>query len=96
MRGKGSFFVYVLVSAATGRRYVGQTCDLARRLAEHNDARHNARKYTTRQKGPWRLLLQEGYASRKEAMRRERWLKSGAGRQWLDETLGRASPPQAD
>jgi putative endonuclease len=29
-------------------------------------------------------------------MKRERWLKSGMGRQWLNEKLGRASPPQAD
>jgi hypothetical protein len=29
-------------------------------------------------------------------MQRERWLKSGIGREWLDTTLGRASPPQAD
>jgi putative endonuclease len=29
-------------------------------------------------------------------MAREKWLKSGAGRRWLDSTIGRASPPQAD
>ncbi len=29
-------------------------------------------------------------------MTREKWLKSGAGRQWLDAKIGRASQPQAD
>ena len=88
--------MYVLVSESTGRRYVGQTDDLARRLAEHNDPNHNVRKYTSRQKGPWRLVHVESFPTRSEAMRRERWLKSGAGRQWLDPEIGGASPPEAD
>jgi putative endonuclease len=91
------FTVYVLVSDSTGRRYVGQTEDLERRLAEHNTPAHNVRKYTSRNAGPWRLVFSEEYATRAEAMRREKWLKSGVGRQWLQVTLnGRASPPQAD
>ena len=91
-----AFYVYVLVSERNGRRYVGQTDDLARRLAEHNSPTHNPRKYTSRHAGPWRLVHTEHFASRAEAMRRERALKSGRGRAWLDETIGRASPPEAD
>ena len=34
--------------------------------------------------------------SRVGDMARERWLKSGQGREWLDQTIGRASPPAAD
>jgi predicted GIY-YIG superfamily endonuclease len=30
------FVVYVLISKTTGKRYVGQTDNLARRLREHN------------------------------------------------------------
>ena len=86
----------MLVSESTGRRYVGQTDSLARRLGEHNNAAHSLTKYTTRHLGPWRLVHAESVATRSEAMGREKWLKSGAGRQWLDETIGRASPPQAD
>jgi putative endonuclease len=90
------YLVYVLVSQTTGRRYVGQTADLARRLAEHNNPQHNRHKFTSRNAGPWQLLHHEEFPTRAEAMRRERWLKSGVGRVWLDTTLGRASPPQAD
>ena len=90
------FHVYVLVSEATGKRYVGQTDDVERRLAEHNRPEHNPKKFTSRHAGPWALIHQEAYPTRAEAMRREKWLKSGAGRQWLDEHAGRASPPQAD
>jgi putative endonuclease len=94
--GPGPFWVCVLVSQSTGRRYVGQTDDLPRRLAEHNDPGHNLRKYTSRQKRPWGLVHVESFATRGEAMGREKWLKSGAGRDWLDREIGGASPPQAD
>ena len=90
------FYVYVLVSETTGKRYIGQTNDLSRRVAEHNDPGHNSRKHTSRNAGPWRLVHHESFQTRAEAMRREKWLKSGAGREWLDQTIGRASPPQAD
>jgi putative endonuclease len=90
------FVVYVLRSQSNGRRYVGQTEDLTRRLAEHNDPEHNPRKFTTRIPGPWELIHHESYATRAEAMRRERWLKSGVGRAWLDQLNGRTIAPQAD
>ncbi len=91
------YTVYVLVSETTGKRYTGQTDDLDRRLAEHNNPDHNLRKHTSRNAGPWRLVLTEEYPTRSEAMRREKWLKSGVGRAWLDARLnGRASPPSAD
>jgi putative endonuclease len=90
------FTVYVLISESTGRRYVGQTGDLPRRLAEHNSVAHNPRKFTSRNAGPWRLLRQETCPTRSAAMHREKWLKSGVGRAWLDALKGRASPPMAD
>ena len=67
--GRLAFHVYVLVSESTGRRYVGQTVDLDRRLPEHNTPAHNARKYTTKHEGPWILAHQEEYETRSEAVR---------------------------
>ena len=64
--------------------------------AEHNDPEHNPHKFTSRHPGPWVLVHREVYSSRREAMQREKWLKCGAGRAWLDDHVGRASPPQAD
>jgi len=90
------FTVYIIESLSTGKRYVGQTNNLQRRLAEHNNPDHNPGKYTSKHAGPWKLIHQEQYSSRSEAMKRERWLKSGTGRQWLNNEFGRASPPQAD
>ena len=91
-----TFHVCVLESDSTGRRYVGQTDDLQRRLGEHNNPSHSQAKFATKQAGPWRLIYHEVQPSRSDAMRRERWLKSGVGRAWLKEGLGRASPPEAD
>ena len=88
--------MYVIVSQGTGRRYVGQTADLDARLRQHNDPAHNPRKFTTRNRGPWVLVYSESFPTRSQAMLRERWLKSGQGRQWLDQRIGTASPPQAD
>ncbi len=88
------FTVYVLVSDSTGKRYVGQTSHLTRRIEEHNTVAHNPRKHTSRNTGPWTLVHQEQFSTRAEAMRREKWLKSGIGRQWLNSSMGRTGPPQ--
>ena len=91
------FTVYVLRSESSGLRYVGQTDDLSRRLAEHNDPEHNSRKFTSRNPGPWVVVHFEEFETRSAAMKREKWLKSGVGREWIDQRgIGRASPPQAD
>ncbi|MCY2967228.1 MAG: GIY-YIG nuclease family protein [Planctomycetota bacterium] len=45
MATDGPFWVYVLISESTGRRYIGQTDNLARRVAEHNTPEHNQKKY---------------------------------------------------
>jgi len=75
-----AFFVCVLANAE-GKTYVGQTADLDRRLAQHNDPCCRLTLHTKRHAGPWRLLHFEEFPSRTTAMRRERELKSGKGRE---------------
>ncbi|MCA9277041.1 MAG: GIY-YIG nuclease family protein [Phycisphaerales bacterium] len=92
-----TYWVYVLFSEAADRRYIGQTDDLNRRVDEHNDPSHNSMKFTSKHPGPWVLVHSEQFETRSEAMRREKRLKSGQGRAWLDSKgIGRASPPKAD
>ncbi|WP_197525412.1 GIY-YIG nuclease family protein [Pseudobythopirellula maris] len=87
----------MLINDEAGRRYVGQTSDLDRRLMQHNGAEPSGpSRYTAKFPGIWRLAHSEEFASRSEAMARERWFKSGVGRAWLDEHVGRAGPPRAD
>ena len=78
------FWVYVLKSRRTGRRYVGCTADLDRRIEEHNRGQTRA----TRGGTPWDLAHKEAFQSHAEALRRERFLKSGRGRRELDGMIG--------
>jgi len=80
------FHVYVLRSESTGRYYFGSTSGLERRLAEHNADLATATKH----RGPWRLVDAEEHATRGEAMRRERYFKTGEGRREIQAILGNA------
>ena len=74
------YTVYVLWSASLRKRYVGSTEDLDKRLAQHNAGE----SVFTKRGIPWRLIHAEEFPTRQEAERRERVLKSGQGRAWLD------------
>ena len=69
------YFVYVLRSLVRERYYVGQTDDLSDRLERHNGERVES----TKAYRPWSLMYFESYATRAEAMRREKELKSFKG-----------------
>jgi putative endonuclease len=77
------FWVYVIRSESSGKLYVGHTSDLDGRVRQHNNPETNRSIYTKRNRGPWCLLHSEKCASRQAATARERFLKSGQGREWL-------------
>ena len=66
-----------------GKIYIGQTRNLAARVAQHNDPEYRSTLHTKRHSGPWRLLYQEQLGTRQAVMRRERELKSNRGREWI-------------
>jgi putative endonuclease len=74
------FHVYVLRSAKTGRRYVGSCEDVARRLRCHNHGESKATKHGI----PWTLIHTENFETRSDAMKRERYYKTGRGHDELD------------
>jgi putative endonuclease len=74
------FFVYVLRSERTGRRYLGSCADVQRRFREHNCGASKATKHGV----PWRLIHVEEFATRSDAVQRERYFKTGHGRDELD------------
>ncbi|MFM8249955.1 MAG: GIY-YIG nuclease family protein [Planctomycetota bacterium] len=90
------YFVYVLQNQESGLRYVGQTDDLQRRIARHNQPDPAGVRFTGKHPGIWVLVYSESYATRAEAMLRERWLKSGTGRQWLRDHLLKSSASTSD
>jgi putative endonuclease len=71
--------VYILESLNYNKTYVGSTTDLARRLKEHNAGSHN---FTKKYK-PWKLLYKEDFQNISEARKREKYLKSPAGRRFI-------------
>jgi predicted GIY-YIG superfamily endonuclease len=70
-------FVYVLKSATEFPRfYVGVTSDVSARLAAHNAGRCS---HTARHR-PWMIHVVIDFVEEVQALRFERYLKSGSGR----------------
>ena len=73
------FYVYVLSSLQQKYLYVGLTDNLNRRLKEHQTGKSRS----TRSRRPFKLILVEKYKYRWEARNREKYLKSGIGKEFL-------------
>ena len=80
------FWVYVL-ELENGKKYIGQTNNLERRIMEHQSGKS---PYTRKNKMK-RLLYFEVCTSRSEAMKKEKFFKSGNGREWLKTKLAKGS-----
>ncbi len=80
------FTVYVIESLRNGKRYIGFTCRSAdRRLSEHN---RGSNKWA-RENRPFKLVHKEFFEKEKEARLREKFLKSGQGRKFLNNVIPR-------
>ncbi|MEN1679940.1 MAG: GIY-YIG nuclease family protein [Planctomycetota bacterium] len=75
-----------MLENAEGRLYVGQTDDLIRRVAQHNDADAPTSKFTAKH-GPRRLVWSEEHPDRSSAVRRERQIKRMKSARWIRENL---------
>jgi len=72
------YTVYVLLSKENCN-YVGFTNNMPRRLLEHN----SGKSYYTRRGSKWEVVYTEKTGDRIEARKREKYLKSHAGKEWL-------------
>jgi putative endonuclease len=73
------YCVYAISSHCRNYIYVGFTYNLERRFKEHQSGRNK----TTKPYRPFNLILVEQYPSRQEARNREKYLKSGKGKEFL-------------
>ena len=80
------YYVYVIRSVNKGILYIGQTEDINKRVKEHNEGLLGR---FTKNKGPWELVYQESYMTRSEAMKREKYLITGAGRDFIKRNIQR-------
>ena len=74
--------VYIIKSNE-GYIYVGSTTDLSKRLYQHMN---KLAGWTKRGTG-WKLLYTEEYATNSEARKREKWFKTGKGRDFIKQNI---------
>jgi putative endonuclease len=65
--------------------YTGYTIDLRKRFNEHN----RNKVFSTKGRGPFRLLYYEACINEDDAKAREKYLKSGMGKRYLKNRLKR-------
>ena len=73
------FYTYVLLSDNDKNFYVGTTKDLKKRLDEHQ----KGLVVSTAQRRPLRLIYYEACLNQNDAVKREKYFKSGFGRRFL-------------
>jgi len=80
-----NYYVYIIKSSSTGKFYTGITNDIDRRLREHNRKKSNT--IVTRNLIDFTLVYKEEAVNRIEARKREKYLKSGVGREFRNKIL---------
>ena len=73
------YTVYILYSDRCNKHYTGFTSDLESRLYSHN---HAGKDWTAGYR-PWRLIFSKQFDDKRKAMDYEKWLKTGAGRDFI-------------
>lgn len=75
------YVVYAIYNRLVDKVYIGQTSDIDKRIKEHN--LHTFAGFTSRFEGKWELIFKESIATRSEALKREKQLKSYRGREFI-------------
>ncbi len=78
------FTVYILYSFKHGKTYTGYTSNLLTRFQSHN---FQSNKGWAKDYRPWFLIYCELIESKTDALKREKELKSGKGRDWIKRNL---------
>lgn len=77
------YYVYVLQSLKYKILYTGFTRSVSKRLIHHNEG---LSEFTSKFR-PWKLIYYEAYVIKEDALSREKFLKSGSGKRYLDSQL---------
>jgi len=82
------FYVYILYSHKDKKLYTGYSDNLKRRVKAHL----NGKVAATKNRLPVELIYYEAYKSKKDATKREYFLKRGRGREYIKELLKNSMP----
>ena len=74
------YVVYILNSKNFGKIYIGMTSNLLARFLSHNSL---VKKGYTSYYRPWEVIQVDFFKTKNEALKREKFLKSGKGRSWI-------------
>ena len=77
------YYVYVLLSEKDSKFYTGFTNDLKRRMAEHD----SGKVQSSARRRPLKLVYYESCLNQKDALHREKYLKTTFGKQYLRNRL---------
>ena len=77
------YIIYVIKSEVDNRLYVGFTENIERRIKEHNSGKTRSTKGYI----PWVIVYKEEINERSLARQREKYLKSGCGKEFLKKIL---------
>ena len=77
------FFTYVMMSERDNKLYIGFTNDLEKRVEEH----HKGVVASTANRRPLELIYYEACLSEEDALKREKYFKTGFGRRFLKNRL---------
>ena len=79
------YYVYVLQSKRDKKLYTGFSNNLRKRFNEHNAGE----VFSTKNRGPFKLIYYEVCLNEQDARSREKYLKSGMGKRYLKNRLKR-------
>jgi len=82
------YYVYVLQSKKDHKLYTGVTQNLRERFKQHN----RGEVFSTKSRGPFKLIYYEACLNQQDVYQRERYLKSGPGKSYLKKRLKRSLP----
>jgi putative endonuclease len=80
---KQFYYIYVLKSLKDNKMYVGYTENLKSRFEQHS----KGRVISTKERRPLKLIYSEACLDKKDAMHREKYLKTYLGKQFLRNRL---------
>lgn len=86
------YFTYIIKSKVANRYYIGETDNLERRITLHNEGN----SISTKAYIPWELVYFEKFATKTEALRREKHLKKMKSKKYIEWLISNHSGGRPD
>lgn len=71
--------IYILFSEKYSNHHIGYTINLEQQLSHHNETGND----WTKNYRPWEVIYTKEFENKKDALKYEKWLKSGVGKKFI-------------